>query len=99
MSAQPINELRVALTPTCTIREVGEFRAHLLQALPATDVVLDASALTKIDTAGVQLLLAFVRDRKRAGVRTRWEAVPDSIRLAAQRLGLSAELQLDASAS
>jgi anti-anti-sigma regulatory factor len=99
MSAQQPTESRVALAPACTIREVGELRTHLLQALPANAVILDASAVTKIDTAGVQLLLTFIRDRKRAGCQTRWAAVPDAVRAAAQRLGLCAEMQLDASAS
>ena len=55
-------------------------------------VVIAADPVGKVHTAGLQVLCAFIRDRRQAGLATRLEPCADSLKDAAGRLGLSAEL-------
>jgi anti-anti-sigma factor len=52
----------------CCIESLGERREQLLRALEdGLPVILDLSDVTRIDTAGLQLLLVFVLDMRRNG--------------------------------
>jgi len=64
-----------------------------LLALDGT-ATLDASAVTRVDTAMLQLLVAFVRERQANGRNIAWQSVPASFADTAQRLGLTAALGL-----
>jgi len=56
----------------------------------AVDIdTVDASGVTQIDTAGLQLLLALLLSLHRAGRPWSWVGVSDAVRQTAQRLGLS----------
>jgi ABC-type transporter Mla MlaB component len=57
-------------------------------------VTLDATRLTRIDTAGLQLLAAFVRDRQANGRAVAWQGVPPWFAIATQRLGLAEALAI-----
>ena len=54
---------RVVLASTCTIHEAPAIKAHMLDQLtrPAP-YEIDGTSVERIDTAGVQLLLAFALD-------------------------------------
>jgi ABC-type transporter Mla MlaB component len=58
------------------------------------DVMLDASAVERIDTATLQLLAAFVATRAGAGRVVRWRLPSESLVHAADRLGLHTALRL-----
>jgi ABC-type transporter Mla MlaB component len=77
----------------CLISSAGELKSAL-SALLATpgEVQLDVGALQRIDTAGLQLLCAFVRERNSQGRSTTWLGTTEVLGTAARLLGLSAEL-------
>ncbi len=60
----------------------------------AGTVMLDAGAVERIDTATLQLLAAFVRDRRLAGRAVEWHAVSAAMASAARVLGMSSMLSL-----
>lgn len=60
----------------------------------AETVTLDAGAVKRIDTAALQLLAAFVRDRRLAGHAVEWHAVSAAMASAARVLGMSSMLSL-----
>ena len=64
--------------------------------LPA--VTIDAGAVERIDTAGMQLLVAFKRDRAANGLGTDWCDVKATLHEAANILGLAGHLGLPAAA-
>jgi anti-anti-sigma regulatory factor len=86
------SEAQVVLQPSCTIREAAELKSELLRVLEANAVAIDARAVAKIDTAGVQLLMTLVFDRRLASLATRWEGVTPPLRAAARTLGLESAM-------
>ncbi len=77
------------LPGVCTFAQVAELRGRLLEHLGAEDGLrVDASAVERIDTAGLQLLTAFVRDRKAAGRTTQWSERSAAFEAAVSRLAL-----------
>lgn len=58
-------------------------------AKPAS-VTLDLSAIRRIDTAGLQVLLAFIRERRAAGRVVACSGATESFAVTAQMLGLGA---------
>lgn len=58
-------------------------------------LVLDGSAVQRVHAAGLQLLLAFQRDRDREGLRTRIDAPSQPLADAARLLGLTLALGMD----
>ena len=68
--------------------------APLLQTpLPVT---LDINALQRIDTAGLQVITAFVRERAARGLAIEWQGTAPVLRTAAGLLGLTSLLKLPA---
>jgi ABC-type transporter Mla MlaB component len=59
-------------------------------------VTLDVAALQRIDTAGLQIITAFVRDRSSAGRSVEWQGTAPVLTTAAQLLGLNLLLNLPA---
>jgi phospholipid transport system transporter-binding protein len=83
----------LALPQDCGLPQVEALKAKLKVALSrAAPVTLDATRVTGIDTAGLQLLAAFVREREAGGRKVAWQGVTESFAEAAQRLGLAAML-------
>ncbi|MFZ0498434.1 MAG: STAS domain-containing protein, partial [Steroidobacteraceae bacterium] len=62
-------------------------------------VTLDVTALQRIDTAGLQLLVAFVRDRRTAGRAVAWHGRASALETAAGLLGLHDMLELPGEAA
>jgi len=72
-------------------------KTQLIQWLDqAGDVEIDASAVEKIDTAGLQLLVAFKRGLQDTNRGLTWRATAPELHRAAAQLGLSAPLGLPA---
>jgi ABC-type transporter Mla MlaB component len=87
----------LALPAECVIASAGTLRTRLCELVDAdANVTLDASAVQRIDTAGLQVLATFVRARQAAGLACEWTAVPATFSEAAQLLDLTTTLGLPA---
>jgi anti-anti-sigma regulatory factor len=87
----------IRLGDSLTIAQVRLVHRELKQALAAVGgsaVTLDGSAMEAVDTAGVQLLAAFLREAQTRGITVRWRNVPAALPECARRLGLREALQL-----
>jgi anti-anti-sigma regulatory factor len=84
----------IALGDTLTIEQVGALHADLTGRLAERHVVLDAGSLTRVDTAGLQLLTAFIRTAEARGARIEWRAPQAALRECARRIGLEDALRL-----
>lgn len=84
----------------CCIDAIAERRAELAQALMSdSDVTLDLRALSRIDTAGLQLLAAFVLELGRRGQRVHWQGVSNIVLEGARVMGLGGLLGLPPAAA
>lgn len=87
----------VTLAANCSIKEVAALRESLCAVLGAQEPVsIDASAVERIDTATLQLLYAFVRDRFAADREVVWQGVTGQLSEAARLLGVRDLLNLPA---
>jgi ABC-type transporter Mla MlaB component len=83
------------LAAECTVAEAETLKSELGRRLQQSEpVTLDVSALQRIDTAGLQLLAAFVRDRRTAGRAVAWRGRASALETAAGLLGLHDMLEL-----
>lgn len=90
-------DCHVALGADLVIGGAAELHAQLGKALSEqAPVVLDAVAVVRMDTAGLQLLQAFVQACNDESREWRWENVGDDLRAAASLLGLEQMLKLPA---
>lgn len=85
----------VELGADLSIEACADLKARLLPLLDSTPIVsLDAGSVSRIHSAGLQVLYAFVRDRGDAGLQTQFENCAAPFQEAAQLLGLSQALGL-----
>ncbi len=85
----------VVLEEGVSIATVADLHARLRALTQAGDVQIDASHIEAPDTAVLQLLGAFVRERSAQGRRTRWQGVSEALFRMAELLDLSRTLGLD----
>ena len=86
----------IAIQADCTHRHAAALRTLLLSRLDAPEQVnLDIGAVERVDTACLQLLTAFVRERGQKGRSVAWQGDSGPLRQAASMLGLSVILGLD----
>lgn len=79
----------LVLGAACTLREAASLKAQLLACRVSGDTVtVDGSAVQRIDTAGLQLLVAFARREAGAGRLLQWHAPSDELCNAVSQLGL-----------
>ncbi len=83
----------IGLPADCRMTELPALREQCLAAPSST---LDASAVERVDTAALQLLVAFHRDALARGGKITWAGVSTPLREAAERLGLTQALALPA---
>jgi anti-anti-sigma regulatory factor len=96
-SKTPPAAARLVLAADCTLREAPALKAQLLATTASSrQVIIEAGAVERIDTAGLQLLVAFAQREAQAGRRLAWQSVSDELRGAGARLGLLDSLGLDA---
>jgi ABC-type transporter Mla MlaB component len=94
-AASRVHAGSLVLSAECTIAEAEALKTELAGRLQeAAPVTLDVSALQRIDTAGLQLLAAFVRDRRTAGRAIAWRGQASALETAAGLLGLRDMLEL-----
>ena len=85
----------VTLSSNSTVKDAAALKCTLLQVLDvSSDVTIDAKSVERIDTAIVQLLCAFVRDRAAHNRAVTWKGTPQAVFDAAHLLGLGALLGL-----
>jgi phospholipid transport system transporter-binding protein len=89
--------MALLLQADCTLRQAAALKTSLLghEADPR-GAILDGSAVQRIDTAGLQLLVAFAQRQARAGRPLSWAAASPVLCEAGRRLGLAAVLSLPA---
>jgi anti-anti-sigma regulatory factor len=84
-----------ALTASCTVRDSLALKSALLDLLmDQLPVTFDVRAVERIDTAALQVLCAFVRDRKAAGGKVLWVGYTESFCEAIRLLGLQQLLDI-----
>ena len=87
------NDSTYALGASCTMREGAAIKADLMKLVGSDQLVfIDVSAVERIDTSALQLLCAFVRDRRARRVTTRWRGQPEVFAEAVEILGLASAL-------
>ena len=100
-SAKPARRAKgaavTALGADCTIEHAPGLHQQLAKVL--TDracVTLDFSAVKRCDTAGLQVLVAFIRERRDAGRELELASVSESFLATVQLLGLRAVFEAGA---
>jgi phospholipid transport system transporter-binding protein len=84
-----------AVAAECTVADAGALKSGLAKLLDDSGVVtLDVSAVQRIDTAGLQVITTFVRERASQGRQVEWRGTTPALVAAAKLLGLSSFLKL-----
>jgi len=87
--------MEIKLQNQLGIQHVSGLKTELESALSAGDsVLLNASAVESVDTAGLQLLVAFVQHAALKNSAFEWQSPSDAFIETAEIMGLSAVLQL-----
>jgi ABC-type transporter Mla MlaB component len=85
----------LALAAECLICDASSLKASLAGLLDEPlPVTLDITALQRIDTAGLQVITAFVRERAAHGHTVEWKGTAPVLANAARLLGLTSLLRL-----
>jgi phospholipid transport system transporter-binding protein len=85
---------RIVLGASCTIHEAQELRTHLLaQAELPGPYEIDGSGVQQIDTAGVQLVVAFALDCLERNIGYAWKGRSPALDEAIRVLGVGALLE------
>lgn len=93
-AAHPPATGKVVLGASCTIHEAPALRSHLIaQSSHPGPYELDGSAVQQIDTAGVQLVVAFALDCLEKGAHYVWTGRSPQLEEAIRTLGVSALLE------
>lgn len=97
-SAQPA--ATIALEANCSVRDAAALKSSLCSLVAMPDnVVLDAAAVERVDTATMQLLCAFVRERAAHSRAVTWRGVPPALSEAGRLLGVQSLLGLPTASS
>jgi ABC-type transporter Mla MlaB component len=84
-----------AVAAECTVADASSLKSGLARLLDESGVVtLDIGAVQRIDTAGLQVIATFVRERESHGRQVEWRGTAPALTAAAQLLGLSSLLKL-----
>jgi len=83
-----------AIAAECTVADASSLKSSLARLLDESSVTLDISAVQRIDTAGLQVIAAFIRERESHGRQVQWRGHAPAIATAARLLGLGALLKL-----
>jgi phospholipid transport system transporter-binding protein len=82
----------VALPADCTIRGIGVLHDTLRTARRGDS--LDGSAVQRIDSAGLRLLVAFMHERRATGRTVAWQGISQVLSEAARKVGLVEAIRL-----
>lgn len=85
----------VALASNCTVKDAAALKVSLCAVVNEQEpVLLDAGSVERIDTATVQLLCAFVRERAEHSRGVTWQGTSAALLEAARLLGVQTLLAL-----
>jgi ABC-type transporter Mla MlaB component len=91
----PVVSAKLTLVGTCCIEGLGQHHEQFLRALEDVSAVeLDLTDVSRMDTAGLQLLLVFVFDMKRQGRSVSISAASDTVKQCAMSAGVTELLGL-----
>jgi phospholipid transport system transporter-binding protein len=97
VAAAPASQPVVTLDSNCTVKDAAALKQALCAVLDnEATVVIDVGAVDRIDTAAIQLLCAFVRQRAADAHGVAWRGTPSALREAAGLLGVRELLMLPA---
>jgi ABC-type transporter Mla MlaB component len=86
----------LVLEAGCTLRDAIELQFLLLTTdCDSGPVIVDGTRVEQVDTAGLQLLVAFAQAQARAGRTLQWTGVSEPLLRGSRRLGTDALLGLD----
>ena len=91
MESVPVN-----LEKRVVIGRIEDLKSTLISALETDHVRINGSAVEAVDTASLQLLVAFFNERRSRDLQCSWDAVSDEFVDRARITGLQAHLGLDA---
>ena len=78
------------LEASCTLRDSIDMQFQLLAVdFGDSDVLVDGSAVERIDTAGLQMLVSFAKHQASRGKPVRWTAASAELTRGSQLLGLN----------
>jgi len=86
----------IALPADFRLGSVADVKAELIEAFDAPAAQLDGAGVERVDTAALQLLVAFRREAAARGQSPAWLGVSEVMRDAAGVLGLAQALELPA---
>jgi ABC-type transporter Mla MlaB component len=87
----------LVLAAECLVSGASTLKESLASLLDEPQpITLDITALQRIDTAGLQVLTAFIRERTAHGRTVEWRGISPALRSAAHLLGLTSLLELPA---
>ena len=88
-----MDALTIKLPAELEISEVAQYHTTLVEMLskldPQQNIQIDASELWRVDTAGIQLLVALVSEASTQNRQLSWQKKSVELTECAQRLGLS----------
>jgi ABC-type transporter Mla MlaB component len=89
-SAPAVELPTIALASHCTVKDAAALKAQLCKlANDTADITLDIGAIERIDTATMQVLCAFARDRAARDQKVIWKGDSTSWREAVRLLGVA----------
>lgn len=89
------SESQLSLPEELSIANVSEWKKQLSELLlKDTPLSLDAAALTRVDTAAIQMLSAFIIQVRSSGQEFSWVEPSETLKSTAQCLGMSEYLAL-----
>lgn len=92
----PAGEPIVVLAANCSVKDAAALKTSLCAfAHESIDVTLDVSAVERVDTATMQLLCAFVRDRSGRKQNVTWRGESQALQDAVRLLGVGELLGLE----
>jgi anti-anti-sigma regulatory factor len=92
-AARQEDKTRISLAPVLDVAGSGELKKQLEKIFRRKQPFeLDGSAVERIDTAALQVLVAFSRESRNREIDVKWAEVSDSLRAASTLLGLNHEL-------
>ncbi|HUA81531.1 MAG TPA: STAS domain-containing protein [Dyella sp.] len=99
MASKGKSEARIAIPADCRIADVGDLHKQLRGALESPHIVLDGTAVDRVDTAALQLLVAFQHEAQKRTRQVNWVGASVPLHDAATQLGLAQVLALPAKPS
>lgn len=85
----------VVLASNCSVKDAAELKQSLCKLAEESDAVhIDVRSLERLDTATMQLLCAFVRDRLARNLKVEWQGDSPALHEAARLLGVAELLAL-----